>query len=317
MIALATGIAPANGAGAAPRVTLAFPLRCDIGRTCWIQKYPDLAAGPERRDYRCGTLTTDAHDGVDFRLASFAQMRRGVAVLAAASGKVLRIRDGEPDAAAGSALAGSGRDAGNGVVIDHGDGWETQYSHLASGSVQVRPGDRVAAGAPIGSVGLSGNTEYPHLHFAVRHRGTTIDPFTGSAVPGTCGARPTSPPLWVAVPPYRTDQLVRVAFTNSPQNRATLQRGDPVSPGPRDAMLIMVEIIGIEAGAVIGLNLQGPDGGTIVSKSITIDHRNLTWVGYAGVRAPLTGWKSGRYVGAVTLIQAGRPVQRKMAYHDL
>ena len=41
---------------------------------------------------------------------------------------------------------------GNGVVIDHGGGWISQYSHLRSGSVRVHPGDRVSAGQPLGLV---------------------------------------------------------------------------------------------------------------------------------------------------------------------
>jgi murein DD-endopeptidase MepM/ murein hydrolase activator NlpD len=54
-------------------------------------------------------------------------MERGTEVLAAADGVVVATRDGEPDL--GLRERGveelRGRDAGNGVRIDHGGGWET------------------------------------------------------------------------------------------------------------------------------------------------------------------------------------------------
>ncbi len=66
----------------------------------------------------------------------------------------------------------AGQECGNGVVIAHDGGWETQYCHLARGSVRLREGERVETGTPLGLVGLSGQTEFPHLHFSVRHNGS-------------------------------------------------------------------------------------------------------------------------------------------------
>src|SRR3712207_7690329 len=57
------------------------------------------------------------------------------------------------------ALPISNAECGNGVVIGHGEGWETQYCHLANGSLQVKPVERVRAGQPIARIGLSGQTE--------------------------------------------------------------------------------------------------------------------------------------------------------------
>ena len=102
---------------------------------------------------------------------------------AAADGVVKATRDGMADVSIRETgrEAVSGREAGNGVLIDHGGGWETQYSHLLFGSVSVEPGDRVVAGTPLGMIGLSGQTEFPHLHFTLRRRGMAIDPYTGSS----------------------------------------------------------------------------------------------------------------------------------------
>ena len=53
---------------------------------------------------------------------------------------------------------------GNHVIVDQGDGVHAAYAHLRRQSLQVKVGDRVQAGQPIGEVGNSGNTSEPHLH---------------------------------------------------------------------------------------------------------------------------------------------------------
>src|SRR3546814_3467120 len=96
-------------------------------------------------------------------------MRRGVAVVAAADGEVLIARDGQPDRPMREAGPGKTVDQRNGnwVAVSHGDGWVTTYAHMLKGSVAVRAGQLVARGARPGLVGLSGNTDFPHLHFPV------------------------------------------------------------------------------------------------------------------------------------------------------
>ncbi|BBC34638.1 hypothetical protein SGFS_059320 [Streptomyces graminofaciens] len=63
------------------------------------------------------------------------------------------------------------------VVVQHADGYYTQYAHLAA--VTVDQGERVAPGQWIGQSGTSGNSTGPHLHFEVRvtpELGSGIDP---------------------------------------------------------------------------------------------------------------------------------------------
>lgn len=57
--------------------------------------------------------------------------------------------------------------AGNLVVIRHEGGEYSHYSHLAEGSVVVKPGEKVSRGQKIGKLGGSGNSTEPHLHFGV------------------------------------------------------------------------------------------------------------------------------------------------------
>jgi murein DD-endopeptidase MepM/ murein hydrolase activator NlpD len=70
---------------------------------------------------------------------------------------------------------------GNAVFVDHGDGLVSQYFHLSR--VDVRQGQEVARGAPVGAVGASGRATGPHLHFGVRWRGARVNPDTLVASP--------------------------------------------------------------------------------------------------------------------------------------
>jgi murein DD-endopeptidase MepM/ murein hydrolase activator NlpD len=56
---------------------------------------------------------------------------------------------------------------GNHVVLDIGDGFFAFYAHMKPGSVRVRVGQKVRAGAVLGLLGNSGNSSAPHLHFHV------------------------------------------------------------------------------------------------------------------------------------------------------
>lgn len=62
---------------------------------------------------------------------------------------------------------------GNCIIIDHGGGKATLYGHLSAYSVSA--GQTVAKGQRIGSVGSTGNSNGPHLHFEVLINGTAVD----------------------------------------------------------------------------------------------------------------------------------------------
>jgi len=61
------------------------------------------------------------------------------------------------------------------VVIDHGNGFQTLYAHLSTILVEV--GQSVGKGTRIGSVGATGNTTGPHLHFEIRYNGVQRNPY--------------------------------------------------------------------------------------------------------------------------------------------
>ncbi|NEP54688.1 MAG: M23 family metallopeptidase, partial [Moorea sp. SIO3C2] len=63
---------------------------------------------------------------------------------------------------------------GNTVTIDHGYGFETLYAHLSG--IDVNSGDRVKRGEVIGSLGNTGRSSGPHLHYGIYYRGTAVNP---------------------------------------------------------------------------------------------------------------------------------------------
>jgi murein DD-endopeptidase MepM/ murein hydrolase activator NlpD len=84
---------------------------------------------------------------------------------------------GSPIAAAGAGTviyAGWLGGYGNLTVIDHGGGLSTAYGHQSSIGVSV--GQHVEEGEIIGSVGSTGHSTGPHLHFEVRVNGQAVDP---------------------------------------------------------------------------------------------------------------------------------------------
>lgn len=94
------------------------------------------------------------HAGLDF------DVPRGTLVRAAGPGEVV--------------YAGRRGTYGNLVVISHGLGLETRYAHLHR--IRVQRDRLVAAGTVVGTVGSTGRTTGPHLHFEVRQFGEPIDP---------------------------------------------------------------------------------------------------------------------------------------------
>lgn len=53
---------------------------------------------------------------------------------------------------------------GNYVMVESAEG-VAMYGHLRAGTIRVQVGDRISAGDPLGTVGNSGNSTMPHLHF--------------------------------------------------------------------------------------------------------------------------------------------------------
>lgn len=305
----------AVGSSAAAPPQLQLPVACEYGKTCFIQNYFDHDPGPGRADYHCGRLTYDGHHGTDFRLRDEVDMQHGVPVLAAAAGVVKATRDGMADISIRDLPPDSikGREAGNGVIIEHEDGWTTQYSHMRRGSVAVHPGEMVQAGDRLGLVGLSGNTEFPHLDITVRHNGALVDPFVGKGAEQPCGTAGAS--LWApgvtAALTYQSTGVLRAFLADAKPNAAAARRGafrlGAVTHDP-PALVLWVDLFGVVSGDVELFRLLGPDDRPVLEERKTRSDSRVSWFSYAGLRRPPQGWRPGIYRGEYQLIRSGRVV---------
>jgi hypothetical protein len=300
---------------AAEPLALGRPVDCEPGRTCVVQNYVDADPSRSARDHACGTLTYDGHDGTDFRLPTLAAQRAGVNVLAAADGTVLRTRDGMADVsiAAADARPVDDRECGNGIVIAHRDGWQTQYCHMAKGSVRVKPGQRVAAGQPIGRIGMSGRTEFPHLHFTVRLAGHVVDPFAYGAPEGTCG-RGTA--LWPSrlrdALAYRPRFVLNAGFAADRVDNTAIEEAHvsvPARWAEAPALIAYVRAVGLKAGDVQHLRVVAPDGTAVADYAAPpLDRDKAQTLLFAGKKRPPSGWTPGTYRALYSVVRDGQEV---------
>jgi hypothetical protein len=93
----------------------------------------------------------------------------GADILAVADAVVVGAFDDLPESATLSGHRNDPREvaAGAYITLDLGDGRYAFYEHLRPGSVRVKPGDRVRRGQTIATLGFTGHTTGPHLHFHV------------------------------------------------------------------------------------------------------------------------------------------------------
>jgi len=299
-------------------ISLALPIKCQPGLTCFFQNYVDHDASDKARDYRCGRRSYDGHDGTDIRIRNLEIQRQGIEVLAAAPGRIIGMRNDMEDISVKTAgkTAIAGKECGNGVVIDHEGGWRTQYCHMAKGSVRVKVGDQMTAGQPIGLVGLSGDTEFFHLHFTVRHRGKIVDPFAYGAPENSCGGGRS---IWAASlgeqTQYRPREVIDYGFAGIAPTMELIESGEiaknPVAPAS-GALVAYVRAIGLQAGDQQLLAMQGPSGASVSTNSLPpLDRDKAQFLVIAGKKRSEPAWPAGRYIATYRVTRDGAEVLRK------
>ncbi len=251
---------------------LSLPIDCTLGKDCHILSYTDRDPSKQFIDFGCGRQTYDGHDGTDFGIPDEKTMKKGVAVKAAAAGKIQNIRDGVPDKRIENpqqAEAISKIGCGNAVVIDHPNGWRTYYCHLRNGSVTVKPGMQVEKGTILGMVGSSGLASFPHVHLGVLYKGKEIDPFLGPDVEKGCNIK--GRPLWEQPISYTPTGLIKAGFTSQKPDinaiwQGTLTDNQPTTQSP--ALIFWVHPFGLLQGDIEHHRLIAPDG-TIAAENKT------------------------------------------------
>lgn len=298
--ALTLALALASPAGA---FDLAWPVDCQLGQSCYIQHYMDHDPGPGAQDFTCGSLSYDGHDGTDIGLPNRAAMAAGVKVLAAGPGVVKATRDGVADFLPPVA----GQECGNGVLIAHDAGWQTQYCHMKQGSVAVHPGDPVQAGTVLGQIGQSGMAEFPHLHLTLRHLNQPVDPF--AATQSACG-KPADT-LWATPPAYRPGGFLAAGFSSAIPEFSAIQAGldSPTLPTTAPALVIWAEVYGGQAGDQLRFAAKGPDGSPVLDGEATLTRTQDLLFRATGktLRSTLA---RGAYQGEVTLLRKGVEIDR-------
>lgn len=302
MIRSAIALTIASATGSVADVSfLGMPVDCVLGKTCVIATYPDIDPSSEASDYRCGFKTRDGHSGTDFALLSYDKMHEGVRVIAAAAGRVEAIRNTRPDQPYISGSDLNGQECGNAVRINHGNGYQSVYCHMKLGSVRVTPGQRVLQGQVLGEVGLSGLTNFPHLHLTVTQGTDIIDPFA----PGksnACGEPFES--LWQKSPSYTDAGLFSAGVSDAVPDLEDVQSGNARQNRvtPHDSMVLYAHGFHGNTHDRIELSLTGPDG-IVFEHTAQLQQDHAQMMRSYGRRAPSEGWPKGRYQGTAKLIR--------------
>lgn len=304
-LALAIATLPAH----ADPPDLHWPVDCVPGRSCFVQNHVDRDPGPGVLDAGCGGLSYDGHTGTDIALRDHVALSDGVAVRAAADGTILRLRDdmADWDAAPFPVDRLAGRFCGNGVVIAHTNGWQTQYCHLRAGSVSVAPGDKVLAGDAIGQIGLSGRTEFPHLHFTLRQNGRVVDPYAPAMTGCAAGSDDT---LWAMPVDYVPTGLVNLGIADHLPDFAAVKDGaiatqDLATDAP--ALVFWAQIFGAQDGDVMDMELTGP-AGEIATKAFALTRDQARIYRAIGKKRRAAAWPAGTYRAMVRLIRDDTPI---------
>jgi murein DD-endopeptidase len=276
-----------------------LPIDCKLGQNCYVMHYVDRDPSKELIDFGCGRQTYDGHNGTDFGIANLQRMKAGVPVIAVADGQVLRGRDEVEDvliANQAEKAAVQGTECGNGMVIDHGNGWTAQYCHLRQGSVVVKPGTRVKKGTVLGMVGSSGLASFPHVHLTVRYQDKVVDPFVGVNDSQSCSI--TRSPLWAKSINYVSTGLVSAGFAPQPPTQLELWQGKYENPrivATSPALIFWVHSYGVLTGDVEQLQLINPQGQVVNKQQKPIGKSARSFVSYGGNRQLTSGKWQGKY----------------------
>lgn len=294
---------------AADKPTFQLPIDCTPGQDCWLLNYVDMDPAEEAyKDPMCADRGYDGHKGTDIAIRSKAEMDAGVNVLAAMDGTVEKVRDGEDDKFQTlddiKAIQEAGKDCGNAVLIDHGNALKTMYCHMKKGSVLVKPDQQVKAGDPIGKVGLSGVTQFPHVHFGILWEGAVMDPFTGQSSTQGCGTVRQSlwnPDLNMR---YSATDIYHIGFSTKIISLESLDNGEqPLATATTDEEILTFwfAAFGIQAKDKINMLLKSPSGTVIARHDLEQPNTRARVFYYIGKNFKENPLVKGTYSGEVRI----------------
>ena len=213
-------------------------------------------------DYNCGTRSYDLssgynHQGIDIFTWPFGwrQMDNSEAIIkAAAPGQIIFKHDGEYD----RNCEIGGNVTWNAVYIQHADGTVAWYGHMKNGSVITKNvGEMVTEGEILGTVGSSGFSTGPHLHFEIWENNSytnLIDPYAGP-----CNNLNTAS-KWQSQKDYRDPKINAVITHTAPPNFNTC---------PETEITFESNEFNVDDTIYFGLYMRDQIAGTSVNLKIT------------------------------------------------
>jgi murein DD-endopeptidase MepM/ murein hydrolase activator NlpD len=237
----------------------------------------NLAFPGQVRDWNCGFRSYDLasgynHAGVDIMSFPFAWTkmdRDETIVVAAAGGTILRKDDGHYDRNCGALGSVSTSLVPNALYIRHDDGSIAWYLHLKSGSLTPKQvGETVAAGERIATVGSSGFSTGPHLHFEVyAWNGRLVDPYAGA-----CNAM-NADSWWLQQPPYWDFAIARLTVHAAPPTFSNC--ANPEAPAttsfvtPGSTIYPALYLRDFRVNASISVRILRPNGTEFMAATLT------------------------------------------------
>ena len=276
--------------------------------------YVDM--GPDdgkKTDPFCLERTYDSHKGTDFAITDEKAMQRGVNVLAAMDGTIKKIRNGEPDRWPDDdelkKVQEERKECGNAILIDHGNNLQSLYCHLKNNSITVEPNQKVKKGDVIAQVGLSGLTQFPHIHFGIIKEGKVIDPFTGQTNTSQCGTKKGS--FWNEniVLNYQPLIIHSAGFSNIIPVLENIEKDSQTNSFIQmdsELLAFWVTLFGSRTGDKITLTIKDPNGKIFTQREITQPKTRARQFYYTGRKLTNISLIEGGYTGTVKIIRKNK-----------
>jgi len=274
-------------------IDLRFPVVCHLLQNCWITNHVDL----DRRaniveDYMCGSKTTDGAQSTHISLGSINAVAQNIPVVATAEGI---IKEAEF----------SSRFCGVRVLIDHGKGWESSYCHLNPETLMVQSGQKVTQGHTLGTIGTSGQTDWPRLSYALVRNGMVFDPFSNRTQLEGCSKQTN--PMWVQGynPLYEPAHVTNLGFnigeiSASAVKQGTIGKADLIKKETPQISLWAL-FMNVQKGDEIDLRIIMPDGRILSEETFNAKRDEKYYAVYLSKLRRNFLWDEGRYIGRATI----------------
>ncbi len=282
------------------------PIQCKIGEDCFLLNQLEKVG--------CGQLPFSTKDGVMFIAKHDALVRDGIKILASQNGKVKAVRSNVDDQDKSTVSIAP---CGNGIIVTHANGYETQYCYLHKDTIKLKKGDKVKEGQELGLMGMSGNINYPAMLFTLKRKNKHIDPFTNNHKSEDCVYNHDKS-LWnpetIKTMIHSETIITNYGFTTEEPEIAKARNGDyntMTIAGNTNIIGYFIDLIGVYEGDLIIIEMLSPDGYKIVSyqkKFVDFNPRAFAHIVYKNQSQKLN---EGEYKISFKLLRQGSIIIEK------